>query len=1355
MPTDNKVMPAILDREISGADQDAFGHRHFAEGLQSLIESEELAPPFSIGLLGGWGTGKSSIKELYTNHLKNDASKQGGRLRKDRFHCITFNAWRFGGHDQDIKRALLRHVFLELGGKEDHLHDKLFRQVSETTQKAKGWFNIMLETLRAWAMPIPALIAAMALLLGICWLTLIGLDVKSEFLKSVIVVCVTWAYTYLLKNVKPPAVVSSTPITRVELPNTTSEQYEDLLLDQIRSYKSGDCKSLDGRSGKTCERLVVFVDDLDRLSAEEMVLGLDAVRTFMEIPANRLPKGIGLVFVISCDEAKVADALARGRRNSDLPGSVVTHNDARRYLDRIFQFRLEIPPPPRHDMREFARAHLAKLTSITADLEARGFHLAPIIDRMIHVSVQDPRNALQIVNAFAQAWWVAQKREAEGLGTNKPGGLHEGAVTSHPISLGALCAMKVSFPDFYRDLQEDPLFLQRFTDVVIRKLNLDDQPLQTQDRLKERYFKLSTDGEFILKAEHRPLRQFVASLDGLRWPPSLQSLLLLSEDPVTRRLGPKMAPIYGDFVSGNTQGVLEGLARHNDNAPLHENEARALYQMFEDLRQELPTLRARASRVIADLVERLPEPPAYQLISMLCREIGDSLDLRSQLGLEKIGKILRSAVTDDQRVVASRLVGDVLGGSEAVKLLRETMQPPSLDEAVAMVHMAVPMILTVRASIGLERRADEQLLSWLLDRNISIGNKHIQLSFKELEQWLESYGDNLVSDLGLNYINALADELERSKAPQFDMVSSVTRARKIFDQMMDQGAESRPLLWAPLARYVSLSGVVAVRMAWEVAESNIQHANDEDICQFVRDFVARLLKDFDDEESTMEHEVAASSLLRFVRERREALGVEAVKAIADLADLWAKHDFLPEQACALLSELRKNDETDFMRVIGGWVPQLFVSLPIDCVKLIATQFETLLDPIKTAIAASLSTFLTSTAASDPALKRYKVFILHTPTSAWKIGPLHGYVDSLIQHLAAQVSAEAFIKSLLQPSVPLLKYASPSILGPYLQQLFVQGKSYPGHFSWLHFCLAQHWPSKSDDLPGYDPQVIFDEAGAFALTDAAHTKQGILSSMRHMVEHGLVGSEGRGKLIAATCSAWSAAPKVSLSTFEGGYCELTPEQAANLTSPIEWANADHTDTLQKAWKAIAANKDGPVPSEVLVRILQQGPKGSAEQPDLAIRIWLQSQEDTGHQLMADVLARETLDDSHRRRLWACSIERAKELGAPFFLKLIPQISALANADETIKAVFDDFKIVMSVLNSQDLQAEMAIRLMDVFSVATTNSTKGRIAEASNQLVSQAALKRFKPKSLHKDEFEILVAHFGARSMKSFEKLVVSE
>ncbi|MNR38504.1 hypothetical protein D3C85_1566140 [compost metagenome] len=81
--------------------------------------------------------------------------------------------------------------------------------------------------------------------------------------------------------------------------------------------------------------------------------------------------------------------------------------------------------------------------------------------------------------------------------------------------------------------------------------------------------------------------------------------------------------------------------------------------------------------------------------------------------------------------------------------------------------------------------------------------------------------------------------------------------------------------------------------------------------------------------------------------------------------------------------------------------------------------------------------------------------------------------------------------------------------------------------------------------------------------------------------------------------------------------------------------------------------------------------------------------------------------------------------------------------------------MTVLDSKDLQAEMAMRLMNQFSGASTNSTKGRIAEISNQLVSQAALKNFKPESLHKDEYEILAVHFGARPTKSFEKLLVSE
>jgi predicted KAP-like P-loop ATPase len=72
MATNDKFMPSLLDREVSSPARDAFGHRHYAEALRSLIESEVNTPPFSIGLLGGWGTGKTTIKGLYLEDLSED-----------------------------------------------------------------------------------------------------------------------------------------------------------------------------------------------------------------------------------------------------------------------------------------------------------------------------------------------------------------------------------------------------------------------------------------------------------------------------------------------------------------------------------------------------------------------------------------------------------------------------------------------------------------------------------------------------------------------------------------------------------------------------------------------------------------------------------------------------------------------------------------------------------------------------------------------------------------------------------------------------------------------------------------------------------------------------------------------------------------------------------------------------------------------------------------------------------------------------------------------------------------------------------------------------------------------------------
>jgi hypothetical protein len=386
-------------------------------------------------------------------------------------------------------------------------------------------------------------------------------------------------------------------------------------------------------------------------------------------------------------------------------------------------------------MRQYAIDKLKELPGIRDDLNAKNVALETLVDRMIHIDVQNPRNALQIVNAFAQVWWLAKKRETEELGTNRPGGLHEGSVTNHPIALGALCALKVNYPDFYNDLLDEPELIQRFTDVVIRHKPLKEQPRSTQDLLSECYLQKPEKGSedaLDVKPDYRRLRQFLSSFVGLRWPDSLQNLLLLSEDPITRRFGQKASRIYAAFVSGDTHGVLEGLGRDSDSNALRLEEARLLYQMAEELRRESTARRVNASRVVADLVARLPTENANLLVGSLCRELGDSPDLRSQLGVRKIDKVLGIAEAADRRAVAFRLVEDVLPLKGDMSFRLETMEPPNLDEAVGFARDTVALALSVRNEHSLDAGSDVQLLTWLVSRTVRAGGKEHQKSGSEI-----------------------------------------------------------------------------------------------------------------------------------------------------------------------------------------------------------------------------------------------------------------------------------------------------------------------------------------------------------------------------------------------------------------------------------------------------------------------------------------------------------------------------------------------------------------------------------------------------------------------------------------------
>lgn len=506
MTNDSKHLPALLDREITSEVSDAFGHRDFSLALQSLVESPDHRPPYSIGLLGKWGSGKSSVKSIYLSQLADDQTKDDtGLLRSEQVFPITFNAWRFGG--DEIKRALLRHVFLAIGGDAVSLSDALFRKIQETVQTPRPWREILRDVFDRWIWSVLQLLIILGAVAVVIAVVAKAFTIDNAWAGALIVgalVFLAREFAKYLFSAQRLLIPRYSSLVRVDEPRTSAEEYEELLLQQLHEFKQ--------REGRKCERLVVFVDDLDRLSAEEMVSGLDAVRTFLEIPQEQLPQDLGIVFVISCDEDRVADALAgrsrRSRLSPDLPATVLDKSSARRYLDRIFQFRLEIPDLPKLDMRNFAMERLKNdLSGIESDLRAAGVSIESLVDRLIHIGVRSPRNAIQVLNAFTQSWWLAKRREREGAGTKRPGGLQEGVVTTHPIALAAISALRVNFPDFYNDLVTDPNLIRRFVDVFHREESFDSLPESARDIL-ERY--QTTDGT--LRAEHRSLRQYLISL---------------------------------------------------------------------------------------------------------------------------------------------------------------------------------------------------------------------------------------------------------------------------------------------------------------------------------------------------------------------------------------------------------------------------------------------------------------------------------------------------------------------------------------------------------------------------------------------------------------------------------------------------------------------------------------------------------------------------------------------------------------------------------------------------------------------------------------------------------------------------
>lgn len=341
----------LLDDKPTNEDKTGDGHQRVADAMAKLIEGEDGGK--AIALEGSWGSGKSSVVRMLE-----------GACCKDTL-VYTFDAWKHEG--DPLRVAFLR-----------GLVDCLWKP--STKPKQRGWLKDgeykawrrgiddlsagaattrTLDSVNVETSDIVALTAVLAIPTAIAFavayltttdpggqLTLLG-EIAIYFLLGLLLVPV------FVKWFKPDAIarIFEVMVTRQPKKQTVQlhENGEVSSLDFEREFNKllKDVLSRDGS-----RRLVIVIDNLDRLSTEDALAVWTSMRVFLEMDAKAAPWLTRFWLIVPYDRTALAQVWnsrpSSQAYNPTVPTNPVStrvhHNRPSSFLEKTFAVRFDVPP---------------------------------------------------------------------------------------------------------------------------------------------------------------------------------------------------------------------------------------------------------------------------------------------------------------------------------------------------------------------------------------------------------------------------------------------------------------------------------------------------------------------------------------------------------------------------------------------------------------------------------------------------------------------------------------------------------------------------------------------------------------------------------------------------------------------------------------------------------------------------------------------------------------------------------------------------------------------------------------------------------------------------------------------------
>ena len=278
----------------SEAELDFLNFNYLAEQVVEISKDDKLSPA-TIGVYGDWGSGKSSLMKMVKKNLDAD----------DKTLTVEFNGWLYEGYE-DAKTSLCGTILDEM-----LKHEKRFA-------KAKDKIKTLLDKVDGGKL------LSKGVKYGLDFLLTGGIGTVTEL-----------TLTGLVSAVKQKSGDISEDDIKMVIDAFKSE---DTKRAEIKKFRKSFKEVFEKCEG---ERLVVFIDELDRCSPDTVLDIFEAIRLFLYVP--------GSTFIIGADERLVSYAVKN--KYKDIPGHDI--DISKEYLEKLVQYPVKIPQLNESEVKQY------------------------------------------------------------------------------------------------------------------------------------------------------------------------------------------------------------------------------------------------------------------------------------------------------------------------------------------------------------------------------------------------------------------------------------------------------------------------------------------------------------------------------------------------------------------------------------------------------------------------------------------------------------------------------------------------------------------------------------------------------------------------------------------------------------------------------------------------------------------------------------------------------------------------------------------------------------------------------------------------------------------------------------------